>query len=431
MEVPCVREKEIQEVFREVHDDKEHFSWKKMMKLMREKVWWKTMSRDTRIYVDGCLTCAKYGPAIQSHELHPFLLYQPFNIVGIDFIEPLEECAGNRYILHIINYFTRYTRSWATKGDTPMEAAKCFEEYCVSFQPLMAVYHDVGTHFTSPLFRQICKDNNVADMVLPSGASKSTGMIERANRVLEDCLKKACNGNLSLWSFKLPYATQAVNIRVVLSTGFTPFELLFGLPHWLPFQRAISGKYMGSALTLLAEQLGKDAWDEAWMGKWADIHQVKHENNRKEAWSITCKNAKEMKGRYDREITGKEYHQGDVVMLWNTTIGKGIGKKLEQSWRGPFWVQDRVGNVTYCIAYFHGPTVPGTFHRDHLKLFQKRTGYIAGKEEDDELVVGPRDIRRLRRRNNRGRRVAEKIVKTHSIAIIGDFWGMVEDEGVK
>lgn len=441
LEVPCVREEYVRDILREAHDESGHFGWEKMMKILRNRVWWKDMSSDVRVYVDGCLTCAKFGPAIRSHQLHPFITYKPFDVVGIDFIGPLEESAGKKYILHMIDYFTRFTKAWALTGDTPLDAAGCLSEFCYTFQAPIAIYHDPGTHFTSDIFRSVCKEYNIADLISPSGASKSTGMIERANRVLEDCLKKECEGDLKLWSFRLPYATHAVNTRVVTSTGFTPFELLFGIPHRMPFETAISSKLFSRALGMVVKEMGQEAWEDTWeaigkLGEENAEHQLTRINDqRKKALVRSIKAAEDMKERYDWGITGREYKQGDMILLWDTTVGKGIGKKLAQTWTGPFQIQEKIGNVTYKLRHLHGPTIPGVFHEDHLHLFQQRKGYLA--QPGDEIIMGPENIRRIRKRyqNAIGKKRPKTVMKTNrgriaGVGIVGHFWSMVENQGI-
>lgn len=56
--------------------------------------------------------CAYFGLTKRSEPIRPILTFDPFDMIGMDFIGPLDLTSwGNKYILHIVNYFTRY--SWA------------------------------------------------------------------------------------------------------------------------------------------------------------------------------------------------------------------------------------------------------------------------------------------------------------------------------
>lgn len=81
--------------------------------------WWPRKGPDIRAYIDCCIQCARFGPAIRSHTLQPTFMYHPFDMIGIDFIGPLPKSInGFSHIFHVIDYFSRYTKSWATKTNT-------------------------------------------------------------------------------------------------------------------------------------------------------------------------------------------------------------------------------------------------------------------------------------------------------------------------
>lgn len=181
LEVSSIREEYIRDILQEARNKSGHFRQEKIMRILRNQVYQKDMSNDICVYVDGCLTCAKFGPSIRLYQLHRFIIYNPFDVVEIDFIGLLEKSAGKKQILHIINYFIQFTKSWAQTGNTPLNAAECFSKFFYIFHATIAVYHGPRTHFTSDIFRSGCKEYNIADLISPSGASKSTGMIKRTN----------------------------------------------------------------------------------------------------------------------------------------------------------------------------------------------------------------------------------------------------------
>ena len=48
-------------------------------------------------------------------ELHPIPIHSPWNHIGIDFVGPISPVsrAGNRYILTISDYFTKWASAFA------------------------------------------------------------------------------------------------------------------------------------------------------------------------------------------------------------------------------------------------------------------------------------------------------------------------------
>ena len=61
----------------------------------------------------------------------------------------------------------------------------------------------------------------------PVGAKRSTGMIEKANDLLERVLKKSAH-NPTIWSQYLDVATFDLNCHEIMHLGFLPYEILFG-----------------------------------------------------------------------------------------------------------------------------------------------------------------------------------------------------------
>jgi hypothetical protein len=67
-------------------------------------------------YVSTCLACAHFGTTKRLTAIRPILTYGPFDRLGIDYIGPLDVTSnGNRYMLHIVDYFTRFAFVWETR----------------------------------------------------------------------------------------------------------------------------------------------------------------------------------------------------------------------------------------------------------------------------------------------------------------------------
>ena len=86
---------------------------------MSSVAWWPDRRSDVIQYVQSCLECTSFGPATKHEPLHPILTHQAFDMLGLDYIGPLPETPdGNKYILNIIDYFTRFGRPMEKMGFT-------------------------------------------------------------------------------------------------------------------------------------------------------------------------------------------------------------------------------------------------------------------------------------------------------------------------
>ncbi|KAF8474041.1 hypothetical protein BDZ91DRAFT_827853 [Kalaharituber pfeilii] len=156
--------------------------------------------------------CAE-GGLVRSQEVSPTAVYQQFDLLGVEYLGPfmVRDSDGCRYILDVVDYFTRYTRAWATKKNDAEEAVRYLEEF------------------------DCCTKYGIESVVNPSG---STGMMQWTNRGLEDCLRKCTHqkGDLRLWPKNWPERQGAVNTRVIGELRYTLLGMLFGVEHRLPFE---------------------------------------------------------------------------------------------------------------------------------------------------------------------------------------------------
>ena len=73
--------------------------------------------------------------------LYPIFVPKPFQLLGMDYIGPLPESAtGSKYILHIIDYFSRFSMAFSDKAaastDTITGLRKVFYRY------VLPLHHD-------------------------------------------------------------------------------------------------------------------------------------------------------------------------------------------------------------------------------------------------------------------------------------------------
>ncbi|KAH8159806.1 hypothetical protein CIB48_g8440 [Xylaria polymorpha] len=73
-------------------------------------------------------------------------------------------------------------------------------------------------------------------------------------------------------------------------------------------------------------------------------------------------------------------------------LQEGKRLKLSPKWKGPFYIQERVGRLSFRLCNLDGRMIPTyTYHEDALKLFRPRTGaYLGGCDDSTPgRDVGP------------------------------------------
>ncbi|KAL9138190.1 MAG: hypothetical protein Q9175_000615, partial [Cornicularia normoerica] len=136
----------------------------------------------------------------------------------------------------------------------------CLRLAFVMYRKPYAIYCDRGHHFYNAELMEFLRLERVAIEYSPSGSSKSTGMIEASNKLLEMVLRKQTRTDLKQeWDQRLPKAAGSLNSRIIEHLGLASTSILFGeLPAVL------------ASTTTLRALPGRDV--SAWVAQLEDPH---------------------------------------------------------------------------------------------------------------------------------------------------------------
>ena len=363
--LPCVPESKVLTVLKEAHDESGHWAKTGTMARLRNLCYWPGQTQDVERYIKGCLVCAQHGPATRSQPLHPIAVTYPFQLMGMDFIGPLETTtAGNRYILNLGCYMSRFQVPFACKNNNVEDVLWCLKLFFAMYRKPHAFYVDPGQHFGEEL-HEFLRREGVAIDHSPSASHKSTGMIEVMNRILEGVIRKLGKN----WDTSLANAGSSINSRIISYLGASPKAIVLGpLPETSQVTatlRALPGREIPA---WVAQMEGPSHAHEVqiYLRHRAEAHDAV------QAASLRQKEA--MAVSYDKGVNLAVHYPGDLVMLYQEHSGK-----LQPRWRGPFQISAYGGShgLSFCLKQLNGRKIRGKFHGDHLKTFLPRTGYLA------------------------------------------------------
>ena len=224
--LPCIPESLVLSILRATHDDAGHWAKAGTMAKLREFVYWPDQTQDVERYIAGCMACARHGPATRSQLLQPIAVHGPFRLLGIDFIGPLPTSKnGNRFILHTICYFSRFSSGFPRKTANAEDVISAFEELFFLYGKPKGFYWDSGQHFISQEVQDFLTMAGIGFSYSRSGSSMSTGMVEVGNKILEDVLRKEDN-----WEATFRKSIRSLNSRIIKHLTYAPCEILLGLP---------------------------------------------------------------------------------------------------------------------------------------------------------------------------------------------------------
>lgn len=96
---------------------------------------------------------------------------------------------GNRYILVVSDYFTKWTEAFAMPNMEAKTVAKIMvEEVFVRLGTPRIIHSDQGRQFESELFREVCRLFHIEKTRTTAYHPQSDGMVERFNRTLTSML---------------------------------------------------------------------------------------------------------------------------------------------------------------------------------------------------------------------------------------------------
>ncbi|RDX98082.1 Tf2-11, partial [Mucuna pruriens] len=114
-------------------------------------LYWPTIFKNAYQFISTCNKCPKDGMEItRSHEMpqQPILLYEVFDVWGIDFMGPFLVSKGYSYILLAIDYVSRWVEAIATKTNDAKVVVDFLKSniFC-QFGVPKALISDQGNHF--------------------------------------------------------------------------------------------------------------------------------------------------------------------------------------------------------------------------------------------------------------------------------------------
>eukprot|EP00253_Pinus_taeda_P017964 PITA_17964 len=132
--------------------------------------------------------------------MQPQVTFEPFEKWGMDFVGPINPPLKQKQcIIMCTGYLTKWAEKKAIKAATKEKVAEFLREN---------IFYKFGT--STPYHPQ------------------ANGQVEVTNRALERILTKVVSDNRKYWADRLVDATWPYNTTWKTTTGFTPYELVYG-----------------------------------------------------------------------------------------------------------------------------------------------------------------------------------------------------------
>jgi hypothetical protein len=236
-----VPSKLIPEILSQNHDSPSggHFGINKTLQKIRKKFYWASCKLDVENWCRKCTVCfSKKGPNVKGKaEMKIFNVGFPFERVGIDILGPLpRSSSGNRFILVVTDYFTRWPEAIALKDQKAITVAEAlivqvFSRFGLPYE----IHSDQGRNCESTIFKEVMNILGIRKTRTTPLHPQSNGLVERLNRKLLQYLSKFLNKNQRDWDKWVPMFLLAYRSSQHETTEYSPAIMMLGRELSLPF----------------------------------------------------------------------------------------------------------------------------------------------------------------------------------------------------
>ena len=349
-----------------------HLGMVKTYNRIRQYYYWRGMQKDVYEYVSLCDTCIRNKSRKPAKQV-PLKVIQPtrrFELVALDLLKLNQTYKGNKLVLVITDMFTKFTKTAPLHDAESVTVGEAFVNHWLSiFGAPEKLLSDQGSQFTSELFLALCRIVGVRKIFTTAYHPQTDGVVERNNQTIVKIISMFVATDQKNWDDILSMAVYAHNTSVHSTTGQTPYKMMFGVeapdlsPEAYRLQLPVSRNKSLGPIKNFQQSLAK-------------AHKFARKAMRKAQDAY--------KRNYDKNITPKEYKEGELVYLWQPSTKKEGSRKLTAPWRGPFKIKSKINEWNVVLGI---PTPKGeSTIRVHINRLRKADEKLM---EATPLAIGP------------------------------------------
>ncbi|KAK3274914.1 hypothetical protein CYMTET_16929 [Cymbomonas tetramitiformis] len=317
-----------------------HTGRDKTLERVLRRFYWRGAAEDVGTWVASCAVCQSVRPrgTYPDGLLTPHSIpNRPWQDVAVDFVTglPVSERGNDAFVAFTCKLTKMVHVIPMNFGDS--SAAVVARIYFDSVWRLhgapMKIVSDRDPRFQDAFWQELMRLMGVKVARTTPYNPRSDGQAEHNNRVIEDMLRSFVDANVEDWDLFTTNVEFAINDSRSESTGFTPFELVFGfsplsqLDLFLEAARSTAGRRTGGVGT---------------------AHEVaaKFSSQLRDARQRLELAQQRQREQFDRRHGQREYAVGDLVWieakhLTEKVMDRSICKKLTKRWHGPVPVTER------------------------------------------------------------------------------------------
>ena len=210
-----------------------HMGIKKTTDKIQSAFYWPGIQGDVTRFCKSCDVCQKTiskgsVPKVPLEKMP--LIDKPFKRVAIDLVGPISPPSeeGHRYILTLVDFSTRYPAAVPLKNIDTETVAEALVDIFSRLGVPEEILSDLGTQFVSDCMRDVTRLLSIKQLTTTPYHPMCNGLTEKFNETMKSMLKRLCSEQPRQWHCYINPLLFAYREVPQMSTGFSPFELLYG-----------------------------------------------------------------------------------------------------------------------------------------------------------------------------------------------------------
>jgi hypothetical protein len=294
--------------------------------------------------------------------LVPVKTESPFQQWGLYFIGEINphSSAQHKWILTATDYFTKWVEAILTKRATDSVVIEFLEDNILSrFGCPRKIVTDNAQVFKSMAMISFCQNYNIILGHSTAYYPQGNGLVELANKILINIIKKVLDERKKSWHVHLKYALWANRIGTKKSIGMSPFQMVYGIDAVLPIN-----------LALPMMKLWKDQKEEPNHVTRRINQLIEVQQHRVKVDEKMQKYQDDMKALFDHRAKDRDFLPCDLV-LRSDARREEVAKhgKFDHLLYGPFRVSALEGKNSFLLENLDGEILNALVNEHYLKHY--------------------------------------------------------------